>query len=436
MNISRWGRPQLAVWIAAFGAVVLVGMAIQWRGGASSGEASRIEPVVRPVKTVRLARDAGVESRSFPGLVQAVSETQLAFRVSGPLVALDAQIGQRVEKGAVIARIDSRDFEIQTMRLSAALKEARANLKAMRSGARPEDIVRLEAGLMAARTRLANAKTDFKRQESLLADRAVAQARYDNARATLDSATASVEMLVQELKMARSGARAENIEAAEAGIQRLMADAKAAGNALEDTVLKAPFSGIVSRRFVENFENVRAGSPVVSFLDVSRVEVHAAVPEDLIIRRTAISEISCSLDAYPGRRFPAAIKELGLKTDSANQSYPLTVVLQLPDALVVEPGMAATLNIAMTGPLGQEDGFVLPTGALFAGDDGNSCVWCVDSQTMNVVKTPVTTGALRGETVRILSGLNAGDRVVTAGARFLRDGQTVRLLDGAGGGAS
>lgn len=107
------------------------------------------------------------EIRSFPGLVKAASDTKLAFRVGGPLIQFDVRIGQRVVKGDVIARIDPRDFEINVMRLTATLDEARANLKAMRVGARAEDIALLEADLRAAQARLTEAKNSHKRYQTM-----------------------------------------------------------------------------------------------------------------------------------------------------------------------------------------------------------------------------------------------------------------------------
>lgn len=433
MQILPMRKPTTKLGLTALIAVMLVVAAIFWGFKTPPEQKGPTKAVVRPVKVIQLAAATPTEKRSFPGLVQATRETQLAFRVSGPLVAMKAQIGQRVAKGEVIAQIDPRDFEIQAQRLEAAIDEASATLTAMKKGARAEDIARLEAQLSAARTGLANAQRDFERQKKLLAAGAVARLRFDNAEGARDAARANVEGLVQELKKARSGSRIEDIQAAEAGIKRLRVDLEAARNALADTALKAPFSGIVSRKLVENFENVGAGTPIISFLDLSSVEVHSALPEDLVIRRDRIAEITCSLTAYPGRRFEATIQSLGRKTESANQSYPLTVVLHVPAGITVEPGMAANLTITLERRQQQAEGYLLPTGALFGETHGGSCVWRLDPETMTVVKTPVTIGALSGDRVQVLSGLDASDRVVTAGARFLREGQEVRIYAGSNG---
>ena len=135
---------------------------------------AKAEEVVRPVKAMRLLSAASQKVREFPGIVKPAREVNLAFRVGGPLVAYDIRVGQRMEKGAVMARIDPRDFKIRVQRLSAALAEAGAGLKAMKKGARAEDVARLEAELDAAKSRLADAQRDFDRQKNLLAQKAAA----------------------------------------------------------------------------------------------------------------------------------------------------------------------------------------------------------------------------------------------------------------------
>lgn len=417
------------VLFAVFGLLVLLGGALLWGFGATANKTDTIEPLIRPVKTMVLSETTVMETRSFPGLVQAASETDLAFRVGGPLIEFDVRIGQRVEKGDIIALIDPRDFEINVMRLSAALGEARAALKAMRVGARAEDIAALEAKLTAARAQMTESERNVERLKKLLADKAISQSQYDQTKAAYDTAKANVDALVQELRKARRGARAEDIEATEAGIQRLSADVKAARNALDDTRLHAPFSGVVSRRHVENYEHVKDGDPILSLLDFSNVEVHTSIPEDLVIRRSSFVGIFCTLDSYPGRRFEAILKEVGRKTDSANQSYPMTVTLRVPEKVIVEPGMAATVTVSLKDPGGGPNtGFFLPPGAVFADTEGHSCVWKIDQQTMSVTRTRVTIGDFREDSIHILSGITAGDQVVTAGARFLRDNQEVRIL--------
>lgn len=157
MNIKALSNKKTRAALIVIGVVFIVGGGLFWGFGATAREVEETEQVVRPVKTISLSETTFMETRSFPGLVNAARETNLAFRVSGPLVAFDVRIGRHVDAGDVLARIDPRDFEINRTRLEAAMGEDRASLKAMRTGARGEDIARLEAQISAARARLKNA---------------------------------------------------------------------------------------------------------------------------------------------------------------------------------------------------------------------------------------------------------------------------------------
>ncbi len=409
------------------GLVAVAGMGLLGCSDPSADDTQTMAPV-RPVKAMVINAAASDDTRIFPGIVKAAREVELAFRVGGPLVEYGVYIGQHVKKGDVLARIDSRDFKLRVMGLTASLNGARANLKAMQKGARAEDIARLNAELDAVSSRLTDAQRDFVRQKNLLAENAASKSQYDKATTALDMAIAGREAVVQELKKAQKGARSEDVEATQERIKGLFAQLKAAENALLDTRLTAPFDGYINQTHLENHETVAPGQPVVSLLDFATIEVKTAVPEAMVIRRNDISTVTITLDAFPGRPIQSRAKEVGRKTESANQSYPMTVVLQVPDHLPVEPGMAASVQLVLSNAPRSETGFFLPATAVFADSSGQACVWRIDPQTMCVTRTPVTIGDLRQDTVHITSGLDAGDQVATAGARFLQEGQEIRIL--------
>jgi RND family efflux transporter MFP subunit len=361
-------------------------LAVILSGCGSSKADGRQDGVIqgRPVKTMAVTAADSNQTRSFPGIVKAAREINLAFRVGGPLIEYDLKTGEKVRKGETIARIDPRDYEITIRKLTAELKAAEA--------------------------RLADAEKDFQRQENLLVENASSQARYDKTRMVLDTSRA--------------------------GIESLKTDLAAAKNALADTRLTAPFNGVINHKFTENHETVSPGMPVVSLLDVSGLEVATAVPEDVVIRESDFSEISVSLDTFPGRRFGAHLKEVGRQTEIANQSYPLTASLDVPEGLSPAPGMAATVHIILQDAGRIDEGSYLPTAAVFADADGVPCVWRVDMRTLSTEKVKVETGSLKGEEILVRSGLASGDHVVSAGARFLLEGQQIRILDHNGGKAS
>ncbi|MDD4071483.1 MAG: efflux RND transporter periplasmic adaptor subunit, partial [Desulfobacterales bacterium] len=302
----------------------------------------------RAVKVMQIKRVSENKVLSFPGISNASREVKLSFRVSGPVQALPVKIGQHVHQGEMIARIDPRDYQLAISRLEAAMDEAGANLSAMRHGARKQDILALNAKLSAAKAKQAEATLMYRRYDALYKEKAVAKAVLDNANSSFEAAAAQTEAITQELEKARQGSRQEEIDAMNARLSGIRSQLNQARNALSDTVLSAPFSGYISQKLIENFETVRAGQPIVLFLDVSQIEVTVGIPEELVVQKSAFQDFSCEFDTYPGKRFAAVLKEIGKKPRPSNQTYPVTVTIQPgADTARLQPGMAATLRFSV-----------------------------------------------------------------------------------------
>ena len=105
-----------------------------------------------------------------------------------------------MEAGAVLARIDPRDFENRRSQTASSLESAEAELKAMRAGARPEDLREMEAAVASSQSLVTQAEADFKRSERLLAENAVAQRTFDTARTSRDQARAALQQAQAQLE--------------------------------------------------------------------------------------------------------------------------------------------------------------------------------------------------------------------------------------------
>ena len=398
-------------------------------GADSSKTHTGVEKIPRLVKVVKVKSLNGVGRRIFPGVVQADYETDLAFQVGGPLTKMDVKIGREVKPGELIARIDQRDFRVAVKRLEANISQENANLRAMQKGARKEEIVRLEAELTAVKAQLAEAQSNYNRYEALYKKKAVAKATFDTAKTAYENAQARVTMAKKALEIGRTGARQEDIEAMKAKIRLLRADLESAQNALADTELLSPMHGMVNKKYVENFQTVTPGQPIVSLLDLSSLVVKTSLPQHLIAQNRNWTDFTCTLDTYPGIVIPAELKEIGQKTEGAGMSYPLTVRLKPPGEITILPGMAAEVSIGLVRPQNGNGRMTLPNSAVFADQKGKPCVWKIDTASMTVEKTPIATGEIVEEGIVIEKGLTPGDLVVGAGARLLLDGEKVRLLE-------
>jgi RND family efflux transporter MFP subunit len=355
----------------------------------SCGKTEKAAPVsVRPVKTFRVRAASGSPQLTLPATVRANRRVELAFKeVSGPLVELpiEGREGEPVEKGELLARIDPEPYEIRLRNVQGMLKEAEAALMlAKREYERVLEIRRKDSGAVSA------ADIDRKR---------------------------------------------EGLNAAEGRIRSLKAEARDARNKVRHTELRAPFAGRVSRRWVDNFQQIQPTQPVLALEDLSQVELLIDVPENVMATADARDgahgvSFSAQFPAAPGEQFPLALEEFATRADPATQTYQVVLKMAQPEGLNVITGMTATVTVTFDGQTAAHRGTRVPAIAVTADPDGAGYVWVVDRAAMKVHKRPVKVGAVAGsQEVDILEGLQGGEAVVVAGILKLREGMPVRLWE-------
>ena len=396
-------------------------------------EAEQVDAPLPPrlIRTMKIPSEQAMETRSFPVITKEGETARLSFRVPGQLQVFDLKIGQTFKKDEIVAQLDKRDFVLAVERIEKTIVEANAALKAMKTGARAEDIATLEAQLAAAKTQEENAIRQYKRMENLKQDGTASELQSDVAKSGRDAAISARESVEKQLEKAKAGARSEEIEMAEAKIAGLHIDLNLAKNALADTDLKAPFDGVITEKYFDNHEMVAPGVSVVSLADIKQIEATLSVPRDMILRKDSVKKIECEFESS-SKRFPATIKEVGQSVQTGNLSYPLTITIATEETEQnrrILPGMVGTAYFSMGNGLA-EKGTLIPSAALIPDEESTaakgSAVWLVDAKTMTVHRKQVKTGTLSPEGV-IVSDLNPGDLIVVAGARFLTDGESVRL---------
>jgi RND family efflux transporter MFP subunit len=358
---STWkhGWTRLAVPLALVGALA-----------GCKGEA-KVEPeAIRPVKVVVVGESARVRTLTYSGVVRPRIESAVGFRVAGKIVERVVNVGDRVEVGQIIARLDNTD------------------LKLAESSAR--------AALASARTRRDVAVENFKRAEILLPKEFVSKATYD--------------------------ARKNEMDAAIAGLDTAEAQLRQAANAVGYATLRADKAGIVTAVTAEPGQVVNAGTPVVMLAEAGETEVAIVVPEQDVLRLAVGQPIDVKLWAGHDATFNGKIREISGQADPASRTYAIRATVLNPP-----PGMRLGMTASVSVKVQREVAAVVVPLTAVTESAGATVVFIVEPGRHIVRRRPVSIAAMASEGVRIASGLEPGEIVVTAGVQFLRDGLRVRL---------
>ena len=340
------------------------------------------------VPAIRIAGADALTERNLPGRARAGQEVNLSFRVTGPLIEFPVSVGDEIEEGEVVARIDPADY-----------------VNALGT---------VDGQLMQAKAVATRAEADFKRIQNVYNEDpgATSKSALDLARSARDASAAAVKSMTSALKIAQ--------------------------DKVYYTSLTAPFGGVVVETYVENFETVLPKQPILRLLDPSSIEFVVSVPENMISYTPYVQGISVVFDALPGVTVDAEIKEIGREASSATRTYPVTLVMSQPDKGEILPGMAGSAKVHSMLPVdAREAGIEIPATAVFTKDDpSKSYVWVIDTQTNTLSSREVDPGRLTVKGVLIRSGLAVGDWVVIKGVNSVAEGQEVRVLDMSGEGSA
>ena len=228
------------------------------------------------------------------------TEVRVAAEVGGRLVALTVAEGDRLQAGDIVARVDTRDVELEIARAEAEREAAEAQLRLLEAGARPEDVRQaqaqidvLEAEIAAIDAELVAATADRERFESLLAADAGSRKQRDDAAARVNVLQERTRALREQMRageqvVARleSGARTEEIEAARARVAVVDAQIAVLRKRIDDATVVAPAGGIVTQTLVEQGEIVAPAMPLFVVTDIDRAWANLFVPEPAVPRLT------------------------------------------------------------------------------------------------------------------------------------------------------
>lgn len=248
------------------------------------------------------------------------------------------------------------------------------------------------------------AKKDFERGEELVVKGSISRRDYDTLKAKYKSADAALEQAQQNLNY---------------------------------TTLKAPFTGSIAKRHIEQFEEIAVKQSVLSIIDQDSLLVKFDIPENLILQLPQGTEedhvkgdvtVWASFDSSSDRHFELAFKEVSKRADAKTQTFEITYSLPPQKEITILPGMTANVTIDLSEVLSGRPVHFLPLSAISGSNDLEPRVWRIDEQTMTVKEQKIAIGRMLGSKVEVTNGVQKGMRIVTAGAAFLSEDMKVSLI--------
>lgn len=371
---SRNRTARTLMFAALVGAVVAVGAvaAVSVRGKAAEGVLPSPRPQLEFLdEDLYTVEPRALEARlALTGTLAPLVEATLKAKVAGELVEVAVREGESVKRGQVLARIDPT--------------EVRARVAAR------------AADLAAARAQLSLAQKNRATQRALLDKGYISQNAFD--------------------------ATQSNFDVARARLRAAEADLAVANKSLGDAVLYAPFSGIVSQRFADPGERVALDVKVISLVDLSRLELEAAVPAAAIAQVRVGQAIQFYVDGFGARAFTGTIDRINPATVAGSRSINVYAAIDNAGG-ELRAGMFAQAALALAR---YENALSVPTSALRE-EGGQTYVYAIVDGAVR--KKPVKAGPSDDAgTVQVLEGIAAGERIVKSNLGSLREGAFARVV--------
>lgn len=337
---------------------------------ACQREVDNTAPEPRPVRTVTVEKRESGAPIALTGRIEAEDEVALAFRISGRIIENDVKLGDRLEPGRVVARLESQN-----------------ELNALRSA---------QANLAAAEGQLVQASNHFERQKFLLARDVVARAVFDEATQALQTAQSQVDASEAQLK--------------------------AAHDLVSFTELKADAPGIVTALGPGTGEVVQAGQMIMRLARQGGRDAVFDIPAQLIRSAPTDPLIAVSLTDDPAVMASGRVREVAPQADPVTRTFEVKVGL-------TDPPVAMRLGASVTGRMRMESlpTIEIPATALTESNQ-QPAMWIVDPTSLTISMRNIEILQKNPAIVVVSSGLDVGEIVVTAGVRTLHVGQKVRLL--------
>lgn len=397
-----------------------------------------------PVKVAAVEMNTANSEAKYSATIIPRTQVELAFRVDGYVDLLstargvdgkprDIQEGDRINAGAVLARVRQKDYQVKFVQAESQASEARSGIdvgKAQYEEA-VSGIAASQAQLVEAEAAHVKARLDLDRAENLIASHSMTKADYDSAKAQYDVTGAKVAAARSQVEViqAKADSAKANINVIQARSRSAQAIVQETRIPLQDTELRSPLNGVVLEKSVEKGTLVSSGDKAFVVADTSSVKAVFGVADVAVADMTLGKMLTVESDSMPGKEFPGQITSVFPAADSKSRAFNVEVTIANTEYLL-RPNMIVSLRVDAKPAMSAQP--VVPLNAVIKSknnSNGYAVIVVTEEGGRQIARMrDVKLGEPFGNWVTAAEGLKRGDRVIITGGTMVNDGDQVKVI--------
>lgn len=398
----------------------------------NANQAAKTDAAIQVSTTKAVSRDVPAYIQSTGSLIS--DETSdVAPQASGQIVATPVNVGDFVKQGDVLARLNDKDARLHLQETQASVRQAEAAVRQAeaRLGLGPNgnfdasiipEVRAANANYEQLLAQLKLAQVNEKRYRELVESGDVAMILYDQYRTARDTAQAQVNNAKQQLEAAINTAKQNNqaIKSAQAAVESAKTQVDIAQKAVNDTIVRSPYSGFISNRPIAVGESVTPASVIATIVRSNPIKAQLKIDEGEVPNVNLGTGVSITVAAYKDKKFAGTITAVNPSLDTTSRTATVEATIE-NNGNLLRSGMFANGQIVRSGG---NSGVFVPRAAVYSDQNTQSYRLFVIQE--NVAKLRVVQiGPVENDMIQILSGVNADETVAVSNVEQLYEGAQV-----------
>lgn len=392
---------------------------------ASNGTVGAAEPKSKPLPSlvqVITAENQSISSLSeVTGDVVAANTIVVRASIEGPIVFCPWREGDLVKKGAPLIKINRPVYQADVQAAIATLDVAKARLSDLEAGARKEELAQAAEKVRQLKSCAAFTRTDTQRVEQLVKTGALPGENLEKARVASIKCETDLSSAREKYLMLEKGPTATDLAIQKALVREASAKLALASARLDECMISAPFTGVVTKVDVRPGDLASARSPLLTLMETASIAVRFSVPETQSYLLTKTTPVTVRFDALINQEYTANIVRLYPEIDPRTRTR--IVEAKVTESVDLVPGMFARVRLTTKTV---EDAIVLPDRAFLTTESGENIAFVVENNLAR--RRKVTLGIEKGTCIQVLEGINPGERVIVAGHENIKNNAQVKVV--------